>query len=72
MTLLQIDSQGAAVLIVATVIFLIAVAIIVGVTRWVFQIGKQIRNQEKQIALLARIAQANGVANEDIETILRH
>lgn len=48
---------------------IISIALIYNLTRWVFSIKEQLRNQKQQVKLLSKIAEKLGVPAADIETI---
>lgn len=52
--------------------FVAAIAIIAAITRWVFSINRQIKNQEAMIWLLVKMARKQGVEKDEIEEVLSY
>lgn len=53
------------------IMFMVAIGILVLITRWIFKIDKQLENQETTIQLLGHLLIRNGMTNEEVERILR-
>ena len=54
------------------VMSLLALLIQAYILRWIFQVSKQLKNQETQILLLTRIAQQLGVEPDKLKDIIKH